>query len=68
MLNVTALPEPIQTAAGQQELIVGASQKFPFFGKLRTRAGVSESQTNVARAQLAATELAVADGECLVDE
>ncbi|NOY40339.1 MAG: TolC family protein [Planctomycetes bacterium] len=57
-LNVTALPEPVQTAAGQQEMIVAANQKFFWFDKLNTRASVAESQTNVARAQLAAVELA----------
>jgi len=58
MLNVTAQPEQVQTAAGQQELIVAANQKFPLFGKLGSRASVAEAQTNVARAQLAAVELA----------
>jgi len=58
MLNVTAQPEPVQTAAGQQELIVAANQKFLLFGKLESRASLAESQTNVARAQLAAVELA----------
>ena len=58
MLNVTAQPEQVQTAAGQQELIVAANQKFLLFGKLGTRASVAEAQTNVARAQLAAVELA----------
>ena len=59
MLGVTAFPEPVQTAAGQQELLLSASQKLPWFGKLSTRAGVAESQTNVARARLAVVELAV---------
>lgn len=58
MLSVTAQPEPVQTAAGQQDLIVSASQKLHWFGKLDTRAGVAEAQTNVARAHLAAVELA----------
>ncbi len=58
MLNVTALPEPVQTAAGQQELIVAANQKFLLFGKLDSRANLAESRTNIARAQLAAVELA----------
>jgi len=57
MLNVTAQPEPVQTAAGQQDLIVAANQKFPLFGKLDSRASLAEAQTNVARAQLAAVEL-----------
>lgn len=58
-LKVTAQPEPVQTAAGQQELIVAANQKFLMFGKLKTRAGVAEERTNMARAQLAAVELSI---------
>ncbi len=58
MLNVTAQPEPVQTAAGQQEMVVAANQKFLLFGKLDSRASVAEAQTGVARAQLAAVELA----------
>jgi outer membrane protein TolC len=61
MLNVTVQPEPVQTAAGQQELILSANQKVPWFGKLGTRAEIAESQTNVARAELAAAELAVVE-------
>lgn len=57
-LKVTAQPEQVQTAAGQQELIVSANQKFHWLGKLDTRASVAEAQTNVARAELAAVELA----------
>lgn len=58
MLNVTAQPQPVQTAAGQQDLIVSANQKFPWFGKLGTKAAAAEAETNMARAQLAAAELA----------
>ncbi len=58
MLQVTTQPEPVQTAAGQQELIVAANQKFLLFGKLDSRASVAEAKTNVARAGLAAVELA----------
>ena len=57
MFKATVQPEPVQTAAGQQELILSASQKVPWLGKLDARAGVAEAQTNVARAQLAAVEL-----------
>lgn len=57
MMNLTVQPEPVQTASGQQEFIVSANQKLHWFGKLETRAGVAEAQTNVARAQLAAAEL-----------
>jgi outer membrane protein TolC len=58
MLGLTVQPEPVQTAAGQQEMSLSASQKLPWFGKLDTRASVAEAQTNVARAHFAATELA----------
>jgi outer membrane protein TolC len=58
MLNATVQPEPVQTAAGQQELILSASQKIHWQGKLATRACAAEAQTNVARADLAAAELA----------
>jgi cobalt-zinc-cadmium efflux system outer membrane protein len=57
--GVTAFPEPVQTAAGQQEVALTASQHLPWFGKLSTRAAAAEADTNVARAQLAAVELEV---------
>ncbi len=59
MFKMTTYPEPVQTAAGQQELMLNVSQKFPWFGKLRAQADVAEFSTNVARAQLAAVELLV---------
>jgi len=59
MFNMTTYPEPVQTAAGQQELMVNVSQKFPWFGKLRAQADAAESSTKIARAQLAAVELLV---------
>jgi outer membrane protein TolC len=61
MLNVTVQPEPVQTASGRQEMILSASQRFHWFGKLDTRADIAESQTNVARAELAAAELATVE-------
>lgn len=57
MLNVSVQPEQVQTAAGQQELMISASQQVPWFGKLDMKASVAEAQTNVARAELAAVEL-----------
>lgn len=57
--GVTAFPEPVQTAAGEQEVALTASQHLPWVGKLRTRAAVAEADTNVARGQLAAVELEV---------
>jgi outer membrane protein TolC len=59
MFGMTAYAEPVQTAAGQQELAVTASQKLPWFGKLSTRADVAEQAVRTARAQLAAAELEV---------
>ncbi|MEK6238570.1 MAG: TolC family protein, partial [Planctomycetales bacterium] len=58
-LGMTFFPEPIQTAAGQQEFALSAKQKLPWRGKLRARSDLVESQANAARAQLAAVELAV---------
>ncbi len=58
MLGMTFFPEQVQTAAGQQEFALAVNQKFPWHGKLNARAELAESQTNVARAQLAAVELA----------
>jgi outer membrane protein TolC len=57
--GVTAFPEPVQTAAGQQEVSLTASQHLPWFGKLNTRAQAADADVNVARAQLAAAELEV---------
>ncbi len=56
-VGMTTFVEQVQTAAGQQEFALGANQLFPWFGKLNTRAELAESETNVARAQLAAVEL-----------
>ncbi len=58
-LGVTAYPSPVQTAAGEQQLSLNASQQFPWLGKLDTQASVAEEETNVARAQLAVVELEV---------
>ena len=60
-LGVTAFPEPVQTAAGQQEFAVTASQHLPWLGKLDASAAAAEADTNVARAQLAAMELEVVE-------
>jgi cobalt-zinc-cadmium efflux system outer membrane protein len=58
-LGVTTFPQPIQTAAGQQELALKASQKVPWLGKLSTKADLAAHDVDVARAELAAAELAV---------
>ena len=59
MLNLSVQPAPVQTAAGEQRTILSANQKFPWFGKLDRRGSQAESQTDVMRAELAVTELAV---------
>jgi outer membrane protein, heavy metal efflux system len=56
-LGMTLFPEQVQTAAGQQEFVLNASQMIPLGGKLSARAELAESKTNVARAKLAAVEL-----------
>ncbi len=61
MMGITAFPESVQTAAGQQELLMTVSQKFPWFGKLRARSDVAELDAQVVRAQLSAVELSVID-------
>ena len=57
--GVTVFPEPVQTAAGEQEVSLTASQQLPWFGKLGSRAAAAEADTSGARAQLAAVELEV---------
>ena len=56
-LNLTLQPQPVQTAAGKQELILAANQQVPWFCKLATQADVASAATDVPRANLAATEL-----------
>ncbi len=57
--GVTAFPSPVETAAGQQNVSLTASQHLPWHGKLSTKAAAAEADTSVARAQLAAVELEV---------
>jgi outer membrane protein TolC len=61
VLGITAHIEPVQTAAGQQQLAVTASQKIPWFNKLAKQAEIAEHEVQVARAQLAAAELDVVE-------
>lgn len=56
-LAMTFFPAAVETAAGAQEFAMGVNQKFPWFRKLDTRAGIAESEANVARARLAEVEL-----------
>lgn len=59
MLMTTTFLEPIQTAAGPQEVILSITQKLPWFGKRGLRAGVAYQDAQAAFARVAATELSV---------
>jgi cobalt-zinc-cadmium efflux system outer membrane protein len=61
MFGVTVFPEPVQTAAGEQEVALMASQHLPWHGKRDTRAQVAAADRSVAWAQLAAVELEVVE-------
>lgn len=58
-LGMTVHAQQVQTAAGQQELALAASQKIPWFGKLNSAAQVAERGLDVARAKLHVAELDV---------
>lgn len=60
-LNATTFPEPIQTAAGEQQFGLAMSQKVPWRGKLATRAAMAEDEVNAGRARLAGVELKVVE-------
>lgn len=59
-LSITALPAPIQTAAGRQNVQVGFSQKLPIRKKQERKQSIAWAATEEARAYLAAAERAVA--------
>lgn len=59
-LSVTALPAPIQTAAGRQNVIVGISQKVPIRNKQMQRERIAAAAAEESRARLAAAERDVA--------
>lgn len=52
-------PAVPQTAAGRATARIAATQAVPWFGKLDTRAAVAEAETEIARRELVAAELAV---------
>ena len=60
-LGVTFFPEQVETAAGQQQLLITASQRFPWLGKLQLRGDRAEAEADIARADLVATELDVGE-------
>ena len=53
---VTALPAPIETAAGPQNVQVGISQKLPIREKQRRKTSIAHAAAEEARARLAAAE------------
>jgi len=59
MLEVNPYLAPMQMGEMEQVIQMGVSQQIPWFGKLRTRAAAAEQGAQRARAELAATELAV---------
>ena len=59
MLEVNPYLVPMQMGEMEQVIQLGVSQQIPWPGKLRSRAEVAEQETERARAELAATELAV---------
>jgi outer membrane protein, heavy metal efflux system len=54
-------PNVPQTASGRMTAGLGVSQAVPWFGKLRTKAAIAETHTDVNRALLAAEELRVVE-------
>ena len=61
MLMTTTFLEPIQTAAGPQDVILSISQKIPWFGKRGLRASVAYQEAQAAFARVAAAELKVVE-------
>lgn len=61
-LMTTVFLEQIQTAAGPQEVMMGLSQKLPWFGKLALQSQVAYQEAMAAYARLTAVELGVVEG------
>ena len=57
ILSLVVQPAPVQTAAGEQEFSLSASQKVPWRGKLATSAAIARRALDAARAELHAVEL-----------
>ena len=60
-LLTTAFLEKIQTAAGPEEVALGLSQKFPWFGKRALRGQVAHYDSIAAYSRAAAVELKVVE-------
>lgn len=61
MLMTTTFLEPIQTAAGPQDVMANISQKFPWFGKRSLRGEVAYQDAQATFARMAAAELSVVE-------
>ncbi len=61
MLMTTTFLEPIQTAAGPQDVILNLSQKIPWFGKRDLRGQVAFQDAQATFARMAAAELSVVE-------
>ena len=59
-LSLSALPAPIETAAGQQNVQVGISQKLPIREKQERKEGIARAATEQAKAKMAAEQREVA--------
>ncbi len=55
-LNLTALPAPIQTAAGRQQAVVGVSQNLPVRDKRARKEAIACAAADAARARLDAAQ------------
>ena len=59
LLMTTAFLEPVETAAGPQEVMLSLSQEIPWFGKRDLRGDVAYHEAQAAFARLAAAQLRV---------
>ncbi len=61
MLMTTTFLEPIQTAAGPQDVILNLSQKVPWFGKRDLRGEIACREAQATFARMAAAQLSVVE-------
>ena len=61
MLMTTTFLEPIQTAAGPQDVILNLSRKVPWFGKRALRGEVAIREAQATFARMAAAQLGVVE-------
>ena len=61
MLMTTTFLEPIQTAAGPQDVMLSLSQEVPWFGKRTLRGDLTYHEAQATFARMAAAELSVVE-------